>query len=339
MLSSTFLAAFTTPITYALLAVLTATAVLQIKYVNQALQRFDATQVIPVQFVMFTLSVIIGSAVLYRDFERATASTFAKFIAGCGLTFFGVFLITSGRRRPQEAEEMPPVYHDEERAASFHDLGSTDIRSKEDHERPRFLFTTPEVATSDYIPYGERRSSRVSFREPTDRPKNRRTSSHMSPAPQHDEGNGLASETTPLLVATTSTPTSTPDLRRPSTARSVTTDATSDPQRARRPSTPSRALSMAMITPGPYMSPLSAGLSVVFAESLRENERTLRSRTQRSRTLGTLPRDGAERRPFRHQTCDVACLERATGDRRGDERSRSMTETEGESDTFGEFMR
>jgi magnesium transporter len=70
---------------------------MQVKYINKALQRFDSTQVIPVQFVMFTLSVIVGSAVLYRDFEQTTPQRAGKFVWGCLLTFFGVFLITSGR--------------------------------------------------------------------------------------------------------------------------------------------------------------------------------------------------------------------------------------------------
>lgn len=97
MLTSGFLRAFTTPVTYCLLLVLGGTAVMQIKYVNKALQRFDSTQVIPVQFVLFTLSVIIGSAILYRDFEHTTLERTVKFVCGCLLTFFGVFLITSGR--------------------------------------------------------------------------------------------------------------------------------------------------------------------------------------------------------------------------------------------------
>jgi hypothetical protein len=105
MLSSTLLGAFTTPVTYALLLVLLVTAVMQVRYVNKALQRFDSTQVIPIQFVTFTLSVIIGSAVLYRDFERTTAEQAVKFVGGCLLTFFGVFLITSGRPRTDEDEE------------------------------------------------------------------------------------------------------------------------------------------------------------------------------------------------------------------------------------------
>ena len=78
---------------------------MQVRYVNKALQRFDSTQVIPIQFVTFTLCVIIGSAVLYRDFERTTPEQAAKFVGGCLLTFFGVFLITSGRPRQDEDED------------------------------------------------------------------------------------------------------------------------------------------------------------------------------------------------------------------------------------------
>ncbi|KAI8966771.1 DUF803-domain-containing protein [Daldinia sp. FL1419] len=106
MLSSTLFKAFTTPVTYGLIVVLLGTAVMQVRYVNKALQRFDSTQVIPIQFVLFTLSVIIGSAILYRDFERTTAQQAVKFIGGCLLTFFGVFLITSGRPRQGDTDEL-----------------------------------------------------------------------------------------------------------------------------------------------------------------------------------------------------------------------------------------
>lgn len=105
MLSTSFVAAFTTPVTYALIFILLSTAVMQIRYVNKALSRFDSTQVIPIQFVMFTLCVIIGSAVLYRDFEKTTTKQAAKFVGGCLLTFFGVFLITSGRERRDDDDE------------------------------------------------------------------------------------------------------------------------------------------------------------------------------------------------------------------------------------------
>lgn len=104
MLSSTLFRAFTTPVTYVLVFILVFTAVMQVRYLNKALQRFDSTQVIPTQFVLFTLCVIIGSAVLYRDFERTTGEQAVKFVGGCLLTFFGVFLITSGRQ-PQDVSD------------------------------------------------------------------------------------------------------------------------------------------------------------------------------------------------------------------------------------------
>lgn len=75
---------------------------MQIRYINRALQRFDSTQVIPTQFVLFTLSVIVGSAILYRDFNSMSAARAGKFIGGCFLTFLGVYFITSGRVHPDD---------------------------------------------------------------------------------------------------------------------------------------------------------------------------------------------------------------------------------------------
>ncbi|CAP98760.1 putative magnesium transporter NIPA6 [Penicillium chrysogenum] len=97
LLSGTLWHVITFPITYLLVFVLVSSALMQIRYINRALQRFDSTQVIPTQFVLFTLAVIIGSAVLYRDFESITAQRAAKFVGGCLLTFLGVYFITSGR--------------------------------------------------------------------------------------------------------------------------------------------------------------------------------------------------------------------------------------------------
>ncbi|PWY79125.1 DUF803-domain-containing protein [Aspergillus heteromorphus CBS 117.55] len=99
LLSFTLWHVITFPVTYLLVFVLFFSALMQIRYINRALQRFDSTQVIPTQFVLFTLSVIIGSAVLYRDFESFTADRGSKFVGGCLLTFLGVYFITSGRVR------------------------------------------------------------------------------------------------------------------------------------------------------------------------------------------------------------------------------------------------
>ncbi|OQD88179.1 hypothetical protein PENANT_c004G08944 [Penicillium antarcticum] len=102
LLSGSLWHIITFPITYVLVFVLVSSALMQIRYINRALQRFDSTQVIPTQFVLFTLAVIIGSAVLYRDFESITATRATKFVGGCLLTFLGVYFITSGRVRADD---------------------------------------------------------------------------------------------------------------------------------------------------------------------------------------------------------------------------------------------
>jgi hypothetical protein len=80
-----------------LIFVLVITAILQIKYLNKALQRFDSTEVIPTQFVLFTVSAIIGSAVLYHDFDGMDMEQMSRFMSGCAVEFLGVYLITSKR--------------------------------------------------------------------------------------------------------------------------------------------------------------------------------------------------------------------------------------------------
>jgi magnesium transporter len=54
------------------LQVLVATGVGQIRYLNRALMRFDSKLVVPGQFVLFNLSAIVGSAILYQDFRRVS---------------------------------------------------------------------------------------------------------------------------------------------------------------------------------------------------------------------------------------------------------------------------
>ncbi|KAK0748808.1 magnesium transporter NIPA-domain-containing protein [Apiosordaria backusii] len=157
MLSSTLLGAFTTPVTYVLLFVLLFTAIMQVRFLNKALQRFDSTQVIPIQFVLFTLSVIIGSAVLYRDFERTTKERAAKFVGGCLLTFFGVFLITSGRPR-----------HDDEDEAILSDAEGIEETIGLSEQDPTSATGTAALARSSSRRGSDsagrsRRSSRVSF--------------------------------------------------------------------------------------------------------------------------------------------------------------------------------
>lgn len=95
ILNYSFSKAIADPITYTLLLVLILTAVVQVIYLNRALKLFDATMVLPVHFVFFTISVIVGSAITFHDFENSDPGHIFIFFLGCILTFIGVWLITS----------------------------------------------------------------------------------------------------------------------------------------------------------------------------------------------------------------------------------------------------
>ncbi|KAM0786175.1 hypothetical protein ACM66B_006982 [Microbotryomycetes sp. NB124-2] len=89
-----FLDTFRYWITYPILAVLVTTALVQVNFINKALQRFESRVVIPIQFMTFALSTIVGSAVLYREFDNVGLPTLLNFGFGCAMSALGVWLIT-----------------------------------------------------------------------------------------------------------------------------------------------------------------------------------------------------------------------------------------------------
>lgn len=178
LLSYTLWRALTFPVTYLFISILIASAVLQIKHVNRALQRFDSTRVIPTQFVLFTLSVILGSAILYRDFERTSGQAAAKFVGGCVLTFAGVYLLTSGDRSQND---------------SLSESGS--IRSQDD------LPASEEEDSLDSIPHSNGRRGNVE--DQIQRPKSR---SRAKMHPPLKSSLGRTSFLTPHINRNTSRP-------------------------------------------------------------------------------------------------------------------------------------
>ena len=329
LLSYTLWHALTFPITYLLLFVLVASALLQIRYVNRALQRFDSTQVIPTQFVLFTISVIIGSAVLYRDFESATADRVGKFVGGCVLTFLGVYFITSGRtgqhndegddlddeenniglideERYQDEVDARNVAEDGSRREStasvrFDDRqGSQRRSSKQQADGPSSLPRTPQrmLSTASSTP------SKPHMSETEDRESPLLKNPWQSATEQTARPRQLESSiSTPLLPTQA-------QVGNPSTPERLQMS----PQRSDRPFAMSRN-SVARIMPGPLISPLSSPLSAIVADSLRrgvdprearrrpELSALRKSKSQRSTgdngageaSLGTSPLKGAQR--------------------------------------------
>lgn len=278
LLSDTLWRALTFPITYLLVFILVVSALAQIRYVNRALQRFDSTQVIPVQFVLFTISVIIGSAVLYRDFQEADASRFGKFFGGCALTFLGVYLITSGRAGKDDEEDTDD-FDDEEDT-----IGLVDEERYQDEAVNNEEVSTRRKSSVSFVldgPSGSRRSSKQQVnRRPSSTTTPPRLLSHTSAAssrmsgtespmlenPWQSTGNVSASGRPRLSDNAISSP------LLPSEAQRTHPPATSNtPSTPNRPPKLSRR-SMARLTPGPYVSPLSSSLSAVVADEIRRGQ-------------------------------------------------------------------
>ncbi|KAL8913717.1 MAG: hypothetical protein Q9171_001567 [Xanthocarpia ochracea] len=365
LLSDTLWRTLTFPITYLLLVVLVSSAVMQIRYINRALQRFDSTQVIPTQFVLFTLSVIIGSAVLYRDFESATAARVGKFIGGCLLTFLGVYLITSGRSL--ENEDSEDHLDDEEEAIGLVDeerLQDEAEANQADYSPSRRKSSMSEVINGSSI--SSRISSRHAFSGQSSLPHTplRRSSNTTASAlsrsltnPQtpltSNPWNSSESYYTPPtrprnLEPTISTPLLPSDAQR-STPSTPNQTRRLSPSKADRPSTLSRD-SMAHLRPGPLMSPLSSSLSAIVADSLRRGVHDSPSSAAASRRrpkLDPLRKVKSQRPPADAQdlqaggSSDDGARGNKNGSRHGEESSASGDEGRKQSISaaLGEFLR
>lgn len=239
---------------------------------NRALQRFDSTQVIPVQFVLFTISVIIGSAVLYRDFAAADADRFGKFFGGCAFTFLGVYLITSGRSRDGDDHDLEDL-DDEENAIGLVDEERYQDDVEDDaEERTRRKSSHSVTFDEDVAPRGSRRSSKQQSNltpPQTPPPLISYTSTASSRFTNRSEGAESPLLSSPWRISENVL--GRPQAR-PGTISSplLPSEAQmSNPSTPTRPSTLSRR-SMARLTPGPLMSPLSSSLSAVVADNLRK---------------------------------------------------------------------
>ncbi|TIA47950.1 DUF803-domain-containing protein [Aureobasidium pullulans] len=304
LLSNTIWHVVTFPITYLLVAVLVTTAVLQIKYLNRALQHFDSTQVIPVQFVLFTLSVIIGSAILYRDFERTTTDDAIKFFAGCALTFSGVWLITSGRGKSRqhdeeegsedgEAIDLLDEEHNQPEIRERHDSNTrraslqppSDRRLKSSHsDAPSFVITSDDTPSQPFTfeassplnenPWALPAPANISSIHPRSSASVAAEQNSKNPPPMH------ATTSAPVLPTIASQKLSP---RRPTTPnRGISSPSMEHSPNALSPShqryrnidvseaTPGRLNTLTQILPGPLTNTLSSSLSAIVADSLRK---------------------------------------------------------------------
>jgi len=105
------------PVFWIALIVMVVTAVGQVNYLNMAMARADASTVVPVHYVMFTLASITGPSILYQELTLDSAVLpynaavmLPCFIFGVSSTFAGVLLISAGKS-PMEGSSDEPEAH------------------------------------------------------------------------------------------------------------------------------------------------------------------------------------------------------------------------------------
>lgn len=98
---------FTDPVFYGILVWFVLCLVVQGNFWNQALATYDASKLVPVYFVLYVMTAMLGAAVLYGELLNVPWLWLGVFAAGCTITFAGVFLV-SGKpdTQPQTAEAL-----------------------------------------------------------------------------------------------------------------------------------------------------------------------------------------------------------------------------------------
>ncbi|XP_075603202.1 NIPA-like protein 2 [Balearica regulorum gibbericeps] len=88
----------TYPVFYIMIVLMVTSCAFQVKFLNQAVHLYEATAVVPINFVFFTTSAIISGVIFYREFQSAALLSVFMFLFGCLLSFLGVFVIARNKK-------------------------------------------------------------------------------------------------------------------------------------------------------------------------------------------------------------------------------------------------
>ncbi|CAE6447916.1 unnamed protein product [Rhizoctonia solani] len=138
LLSTEWANVLTEWIFYPSILILGLTGVGQIRHLNRALHFHESRVVIPTQFVLFNLTAIVGSAILYRDFDKINFHRFLTFFYGCCTTFLGVYLLTRPSSPPSPTTTPRP---------SRNPSQTTPLLPKLIHSKPRHPSATAKHRT------------------------------------------------------------------------------------------------------------------------------------------------------------------------------------------------
>ncbi|KFO93606.1 NIPA-like 2, partial [Buceros rhinoceros silvestris] len=88
----------TYPVFYIMIVLMAISSAFQVKFLDQAMHLYEATTVVPVNFMFFTTSAIISGVIFYQEFQSAALLSVFMFLFGCLLSFLGVFVIARNKK-------------------------------------------------------------------------------------------------------------------------------------------------------------------------------------------------------------------------------------------------
>ncbi|ESP00116.1 hypothetical protein LOTGIDRAFT_158344 [Lottia gigantea] len=99
--------AFVKPLTYILLVIVVVCILLQLNYLNRALDTFNTSVVTPIYYVFFTTSVIAASLILFREFGHMTVLNIIGDLCGFLTIVCGIFLINAFKDMEMSIAKLP----------------------------------------------------------------------------------------------------------------------------------------------------------------------------------------------------------------------------------------
>ncbi|XP_069126089.1 NIPA-like protein 2 isoform X1 [Argopecten irradians] len=173
------------PIMYAMAIIMILTAVIQVKFLNEAMKSFESTVVVPTNFVFFTISAIVAGIVFYKEFWGLNGLEICMFLVGCLMSFVGVYFITMNRS-PESESESAGVISDTASVDSKQQVTANifpawllatvnvgevqpkgDIQHLSDNDRAPFLSPLPEESSTSLDTLSSHEDSPVHSKPPT----------------------------------------------------------------------------------------------------------------------------------------------------------------------------
>ncbi|KAK6930669.1 Magnesium transporter NIPA [Dillenia turbinata] len=96
--------------TWFFLIVVIICCLLQINYLNKALDTFNTAVISPVYYVMFTTFTILASMIMFKDLDHQNASQIATEVCGFVTILSGTFLLHKTKDMGNNSPSEPPVF-------------------------------------------------------------------------------------------------------------------------------------------------------------------------------------------------------------------------------------